>query len=114
MLAHSSGNSTRTVYLNAANNATVTGTRTPTGLNRTTIIPTSTNAATLDGADVAIWNVVLNIEEIESLAKGFKPHRIRPQSLVFYAPLVRELQDIKGGVTITNNGPTVTDHPRVY
>jgi hypothetical protein len=40
---------------------------------------------------------------------------VRPQSLVFYAPLVRDLQDVRGGLTITNNnGATVAAHPRVY
>jgi hypothetical protein len=41
--------------------------------------------------------------------------KIRPQSLVFYAPLVRNLVDTKGGLTITNNNSaTVADHPRIY
>lgn len=43
------------------------------------------------------------------------PDKIRPQSLVFYSPLVRDLNDQKGGLTITNNnGATVANHPRVY
>lgn len=66
-------------------------------------------------SDCAIWNAALTDAEIASLAKGFKPTRIRPQSLVFYAPLLRNLQDIKGGLAlINNNGATVADHPRVY
>jgi hypothetical protein len=41
--------------------------------------------------------------------------KVRPQSLVFYAPLVRDLIDYKGGLTITNNNTaTVANHPRVY
>jgi hypothetical protein len=41
--------------------------------------------------------------------------KVRPQNLVFYAPLVRDLIDAKGGLTITNNnGATVANHPRVY
>jgi hypothetical protein len=66
-------------------------------------------------AETAIWSAALTEDEIDSLAKGFKPTRIRPQSLVFYAPLVRDLQDLKGALTITNNNSaTVADHPRVY
>ena len=66
-------------------------------------------------AEVAVWNVGLTEDETKSLAKGFKPTRVRPQSLVFYAPLVRDLQDLRGAVTITNNNTaTVADHPRVY
>lgn len=67
-----------------------------------------------DIAEVAIWNVVLTDGEIASLGKGFKASRIRPQSLVFYAPLIRNLQDTKGALAITNNNTaTVATHPRV-
>jgi len=68
-----------------------------------------------DIAEVGIWNVALTAAEIASLAKGMTCDKVRPQSLVFYAPLVRNLQDAKGGLTITNNGgATVATHPRVY
>ena len=41
--------------------------------------------------------------------------KVRPQNLVFYAPLVRDLIDAKGGLVITNNnGATVATHPRIY
>lgn len=68
-----------------------------------------------DIAETAIWNAALTAAEIASLAKGMTPDKIRPQNLVFYAPLVRDLQDVRGGLTITNNnGATVANHPRVY
>jgi hypothetical protein len=75
------------------------------------------NGANLDGrvAEVALWNVVLSDDEFVSLSKGFKPSRIRPQSLRFYAPIVRNLQNLRDALTFTNNGSaTVTEHPRVY
>ena len=66
-------------------------------------------------AEVGIWNAALTADEVASLAKGLTCDKIRPQSLVFYAPLVRNLQDVKGGRVITNNnGATVAIHPRVY
>jgi hypothetical protein len=66
-------------------------------------------------AEVGIWNAALTAAEIASLAKGMTCDKVRPQSLVFYAPLIRNLQDVKGGLTITNNnGATVANHPRVY
>lgn len=67
-------------------------------------------------ADVGIWNAALTVDEINSLAKGMACNKIRPQSLVFYAPLVRDLIDVKGGLPINNiNGATVsTNHTRVY
>ena len=68
-----------------------------------------------DMAEVGIWNAALTAAEIASLAKGMTPDKIRPQNLVFYAPLVRNLIDQKGGLTITNNnGATVSNHPRIY
>jgi hypothetical protein len=66
-------------------------------------------------AEVGIWNAALTAAEIASLAKGMTCDKVRPQSLVFYAPLVRDLQDVRGGLTITNNNAaTVATHPRVY
>jgi hypothetical protein len=66
-------------------------------------------------AEVGIWNAALTAAEIASLAKGMTCDKVRPQSLVFYAPLVRDLIDAKGGLTITNNNTaTVANHPRVY
>jgi hypothetical protein len=66
-------------------------------------------------ADAAVWTVALTADEIASLAKGMTCDKVRPQSLVFYAPLVRDLIDAKGGLAITNNNTaTVANHPRVY
>lgn len=66
-------------------------------------------------ADVGIWNVALTDDEVASLSKGVACRLIRPQSLVFYAPLIRDLVDICGGRTLTNNNTaTVEVHPRVY
>jgi hypothetical protein len=66
-------------------------------------------------AEVGIWSAALTDAEIVSLAKGMTCNLVRPQSLVFYAPLIRNLQDVKGGLTLTNNNTaTVFNHPRVY
>jgi hypothetical protein len=66
-------------------------------------------------AEFGIWSAALTAAEIASLAKGMTCDKVRPQNLVFYAPLVRDLIDAKGGLTITNNnGATVANHPRVY
>jgi hypothetical protein len=66
-------------------------------------------------ADVGIWNVALTAAEISALAKGAACNLVRPQSLVFYAPLIRNLQDVRDGRTITNtNAATVANHPRIY
>lgn len=68
-----------------------------------------------DACEVGVWSVALTADEIASLAKGVACEYIRPQSLVFYAPLVRNLVDVARGITLTNvNTATVTDNPRVY
>lgn len=71
----------------------------------------------LDGrvGEVGIWSAVLTADEIASLAKGFACNKVRPQSLVFYAPLVRNLVDVRGGLAITNNNTaTVSDNPAIF
>jgi hypothetical protein len=108
--------SSRTVFLDGGSSATNTATR-------------NVNAASIVGlrmgwtpnsligliAEVGVWNAALTAAEIASLAKGMTCDKVRPQSLVFYAPLVRDLQDVRGGLTITNNNAaTVANHPRVY
>jgi hypothetical protein len=66
-------------------------------------------------AEASVHNAALTAAEVASLAKGMTCDKVRPQSLVFYAPLVRDLIDYKGGLTITNNNTaTVANHPRVY
>ena len=108
----------RTAYIDGGNSATGTNTiAEPAGINRTRIGNFFSDIQYMDGriAEVGIWNVALTQPEIASLAKGMTCDKVRPQSLVFYAPLVRNLQDVKGGLTITNNNTaTVADHPRVY
>ena len=73
--------------------------------------------ALMDGyiSDVGIWSVALNTDEINSLAKGFSAKRIRPQSLEYYAPLVRNLYEYNSNTTLTNNNAaTVATHNRIY
>ena len=111
----------RTIYLDAAGSATGTSAVGTPAFSRIDIGVFTDSAGGLsqffDGriAEVGIWNAALTAAEIASLAKGMTCDKIRPQNLVFYAPLVRDLIDAKGGLTITNNnGATVANHPRVY
>jgi hypothetical protein len=110
----------RTVYLNGGSSGTNTVSSTPSTPDRLTIgsrLATGIPGIFLDGsiAEVGIWNAALTPAEIASLARGMTCDNVRPQSLVFYAPLVRDLNDKKGGLTITNNNSaTVANHPRIY
>ena len=106
-------------YAEGVNSLTVAGSLGALDTNRTAVgcLLRSGVALHFSGqvAEAAIWNVALTDAEVDALAHGFTPDQIRPQSLVFYTPLVRNIQDLKGGLTITNNNTaTVSDHPRVY
>jgi hypothetical protein len=111
----------RTVYINGGSSASSSGALSSESAATNVHIGTRRLNGTLasyeDGriAEVGIWSAALTAAEIASLAKGMTCDKIRPQSLVFYAPLVRDLQDLSGGLTITNNNAaTVATHPRVY
>ncbi len=115
-----SSSTSRIIYLDGANSVTNTASRSPISIGETVIGArrfVGAISAFSDGkiAEVGIWNAALTAEEVGSLAKGMTCDKIRPQSLVFYAPLVRDLIDQKNGLAITNNnGATVANHPRVY
>jgi hypothetical protein len=113
--------SSRSVYANGALQNTITTTISSIQpFTRTTI------AADVDGgavgtywggaiAEVGVWSVALTSDEIASLSKGVSCDKVRPQSLVFYAPLIRAINDIARGISISNtNSATVSDHPRIY
>jgi hypothetical protein len=107
----------RTIYRDGGDSATNTVSRSPSGINRLYIGTFSGAAANFDGliAEVGVWSAALTQPEIASLAKGMTCDKVRPQSLVFYSPLTRDLIDYKGGLAITNNNTaTVANHPRVY
>jgi hypothetical protein len=114
-----SANNNRIAYVNGTAGAANTTSVNPTTIN--TLLICAVYNTTLQNyhagliAEVGIWNAALTAAEFASLAKGMTCDKIRPQSLVFYAPLVRNLIDQKGGLTITNNNnATVANHPRVY
>jgi hypothetical protein len=74
----------------------------------------STFWSTGDFAELGMWQATLTAEEIASLAKGMTCDKIRPQSLVYYTPLIRDIQDLARGMALTNTDSTVANHPRVY
>lgn len=75
-------------------------------------------------AEAAVWDAALTTDEILALSKGVKPKTIRPESLIFYSPLVRggssSVPDETGNAPLTAYNlsteytPTYTDHTRRY
>lgn len=111
-----SSSTSRIIYKDGGSSGTNTSNDTPTSLTRV-LIGSNTAADLFDGyiSDVAIWSVALDTGEINSLAKGFSAKKIRPQSLEYYAPLVRNLYEYNTNTALTNNNAaTVTTHNRIY
>jgi hypothetical protein len=114
-----SSTTNRLIYLNDNAGSSNTASRNPSAVNNLNIGATwnSTLVQYMNGqlAEVALWNIALSADDVTALAKGFKAFRVRPQNLVYYVPLVREIQELRSALGLTNaNAATVTDHPRVY
>lgn len=106
-----------TLYLNAAAAGTSSASYLkPTAANRAWIgnITSGESTDVRRLAEVAIWqNAALSAADIAALHIGFTADQIRPQSLSFYAPLVRNLSELRNSTALTNNGATVVTHPRI-
>lgn len=85
-------------------------------INKTSDLTVGSNAgaAFMDGqiAEPVFWNRVLTDAEFVALSKGVSPLNL-PQGLLFHPPLIRDPDDVVGGVTGTVTGATVTSHPRI-
>lgn len=65
-------------------------------------------------AEAALWDVALTAGEMLTLAAGYSPLFVRPQSLIAYWPLIRDDNDRVGGFNMTVNGsPTFVDGPPI-
>lgn len=89
------------------------------GLTKTTDgTPFNTNRLTNGQlAEFGIWSVELTSAEIASLAAGASPVLIRPQSLVFYAPLGQsspEPQLFGASIALSNSPAVGTSHPKIF
>ena len=85
--------------------------------NLTIGISTDEGVATGNIAEVALWSAALSDAEIASLAKGFSPLFIRPESLIDYWPLIGRFSpeiDVVGGMNGTlNSAPGAAAHPGI-
>lgn len=103
----------RACYINGGNKGTNTTSSTPTSINRIRLAVSYNGAI----AEVAIWNIALTDADVASLATGFSPLLIRPESLAFYAPLIGRYSpeiDLVGGINLTLTSTSVADHVRVF
>lgn len=112
-------NQPQQVWIDGTKTGPTNSSRTPVAgnLNRTLLGSTYISSALtqyFNGriAEAAIWSVVLSDADVTSLSKGFKPSAVRPDKLALYMPLVREVQDVRAGLSFTNNATAVAVHPR--
>lgn len=122
--ASSSGSSAASaaVYLNGtktstASGTTIFGTRLSSQIVLGAFVSSSAYSTFLNGGAfrAAMWSATLTDAEMVSLARGFSPRRVRPQSLRYYAPLIRNVQDLIAAITHTaTNAAAAVDSPRAY
>lgn len=111
----------RAAFLNGGGKGTNAISRAPSGLSRTMVGRYNAGASNVYAdaaiAEAAIWDTDLTDAEVAILATGVSPLFVRPQNLVFYAPLSGSNAtetDIIGGASITwVNTPTKAEHPRI-
>jgi hypothetical protein len=116
---NTTANQPQQVWIDGVKSGPTASNRTPVAgnLNRTLLGSTYVSSALtqyLNGriAEAAIWDVVLSDAEVSSLAKGFRSDLIRPASLKLYLPLIREVQDVRAGLSFTNNATAAAAHVR--
>jgi len=117
-----SGGASRTSYLNGtAATADTNAEGTLSTLNTTTIGGTMINLAFAEPfagsiGEVAVWNVALTQNEITSLASGFSPKLIRPQSLIEYVPIwgIGSTEYGSKGTAFAVTGTSAAAHPRMF
>ena len=105
----------RAVYFSGGTSGTNTTSATPTAMYKVRI--GQRNGIWYNGslADVAGWSVSLTADERDAYFKGFPARRIRPQSLKFHMPMVRNLTlNPTGPSVIADFSSAVSDQPRMY
>lgn len=116
----------RFAYLDGVAGAENTSTRDPGAASWDYVALAARNSTSIGGffngkvAEAAIWNADLTAAEMAQLAAGFSPIMVRPQSLVFYAPLfgrngaAGDEEDWAGGLSLAQtSSPALFDHPRI-
>lgn len=113
-----SASDSRSAYIDGGSKGTETTAVTPSSIDRIGLAADGdlSPGSLFNGrlAEAAIWNVALDDAEVAALAAGYCPLCVHPSALVFYAPLVQNVMDVRGGLTLTATGsPTVADHCRI-
>ena len=114
-----SGGASHKIYVDSTTAVENTTSKTPDNIDNIDVAQDQGGGdrANVELAELAIWEAELSTSEIAMLIAGFSPLLVRPQDLVFYAPLYNtsHLQDVVGARTLTIDGaPTNAGHPAIY
>lgn len=115
----------RAVFIDGGSKGTGATSLTPAGIDRIAIgrrLYTTSPDGPCDGriAEAAVWDIALSDAEVALLAAPVSPVMVRPESLVFYAPLIGRFDpeistwDGLAGGTLTVTGTVAADHPRIF
>lgn len=63
---------------------------------------------------IGYWDVELTDDEAAALGKGVAPHHIRPQSLRYFVPGLRDANAAFGATNTASNLTYTDDNPRIY
>lgn len=63
---------------------------------------------------IGYWDLQLSDAEVAALGKGAAPHLVRPQSLRYYVPGLRDANAVKGVTNTASNLTYSGDNPRIY
>ena len=68
-------------------------------------------------AEVAVWSVALSAGDVAQFADPVSALLVRPESLVFYCPIIGRYSpeiDVVGGLNLTVTGAVAGAHPRIF
>lgn len=109
--------SSRAAFLNGGGKGTNAAARAPTGINQVEIGHNGNGPSDGSIAECAMWNIALADADVLALSSGVAPYFIRPDGLVFYAPLLQGYSpeiDWVGGRTLTlTAAPALIDGPPI-
>jgi hypothetical protein len=107
----------RACFLNGGNKGTSATNVTQSALDRLCIsgLKDASESDYFDGriAEVAVWSAALTDTEVAALGAGASPLGIRPVSLEFYLPLVRDVVDHFESTALTAVAGTPVEHPAI-
>lgn len=113
------GDADRRAFLDGGNKGTNTTDIVTSGVDRIYVGARDAGTQEFNGqvAEAGIWDAALTDDEVAQLGLFVSPLLVRPQNLVWYAPVLGRHSpeiDIVGGFDLTVTDATVADHPRVF